>query len=91
MFLYLPSGNLRPKKNNVVFPLTRPTLFYCPDPTDFIGKLVDKELKGQYKTNTTECGLQICWPLNNFDKALWKREKNEHFNHCFHGITYKFF
>ena len=34
------------KKNNVVFALTRPTLFYRPDPTDFIGKLVDTELKG---------------------------------------------
>ena len=34
------------KKINVVFPLTRPTLSYCPDPTDFIGKLVDTELKG---------------------------------------------
>ena len=33
-----------------MFPLTRPTLFYCPDPTYFIGKLVDKELKGWYKT-----------------------------------------
>ena len=37
---------IKPKKMNVVFPLTRPTLSYCPDPTDFIGKLVDTELIG---------------------------------------------
>ena len=41
---------IRPKKNNVEFLLTRPTLFYGPDPTDFIGKFVYTELKGQYKT-----------------------------------------
>ena len=41
---------MKPKNNNVVFPVIRPTLFYGPDPTDFIGKLVDTELKGQYKT-----------------------------------------
>ena len=58
---------LRPKKNNVVFLLTQLTLFYRPNPTDFIGKLVDTELKGRYKTvNTTEWGQQICWPFNNF-------------------------
>ena len=38
------------KKSNVMFPLTRPTLFYYLDPTDFISKLVDTELKGRYKT-----------------------------------------
>ena len=38
------------KKKNVEFPLTRPTLFYGPDPTDFIGKFVYTELRGQYKT-----------------------------------------
>ena len=37
-------------KNNVMFPLTRPTLFYYLDPTDFISKMVDIELKEQYKT-----------------------------------------
>ena len=36
-------------KNNVVFPLTRLTLFFRPNPIDFIGKLGDTELKGQYK------------------------------------------
>ena len=41
---------IRPRKKNVEFPLTRPTLFYGPDPTDFIGKFVYTELKGQYKT-----------------------------------------
>ena len=44
------SNTLGQKKNNVEFPLTRPTLFYGPDPTDFIGKFVYTELKGQYKT-----------------------------------------
>ena len=38
------------KKKNVEFPLTRPNLFNGPDPTDFIGKFVYTELKGQYKT-----------------------------------------
>ena len=38
------------KKKNVEFPLTRPTLFYGPDPTGFSGKFVYTELKGQYKT-----------------------------------------
>ena len=51
-------------------------VFYCPDPTDFIGKLVYTEVKGWYKTvNTTEWGLRICWPLNNFDEALWKKKE----------------
>ena len=36
-----------PETKNAVFPLTRTTLFNCPNPTDFIGKL---EPKGQYKT-----------------------------------------
>ena len=36
--------------------LTRPTLFYHPDCTDFIGKLVNAELKGQYKTITPLSG-----------------------------------
>ena len=39
----------RPRKKHVEFPLTRPTLFYGPDPTDFIDKFVYTELKGQYK------------------------------------------
>ena len=43
-------SQIRPKKMNVVFPLTRPPLFYRRDPTDFIGKLVDTELKEQCKT-----------------------------------------
>ena len=30
-------------KKKVEFPLTQPTLFYRPDSTDFIGKLVDAE------------------------------------------------
>ena len=30
------------KKNNVEFPLNRLTLFYGPDPTDFIGKIAKK-------------------------------------------------
>ena len=40
--------SLRPRKQK--FTLSRPTLFYGPDPTDFIGKFVYTELKGQYKT-----------------------------------------
>ena len=40
----------RPRKKYVEFPLTRPTLFYGPDPTDFIGKFVYTEPKAQYKT-----------------------------------------
>ena len=39
-----PSYIVWGKKNNAEFPLT---LFYRPDPTDFIGKLVDTELKGR--------------------------------------------
>ena len=31
---------VRPRKKKVEFPLTRPTLFYGPYPTDFIGKFV---------------------------------------------------
>ena len=56
----------KPKKINVVFPLTRPTLFYCPDLTDYIGKLVDTELKGRYKTVTPlsrDCKSACHWTL----------------------------
>ena len=82
---------LRPKKNNIMFLLTRLTLFYCPDSTDFICNLVDTELKGRYKTvislSGESLGLRNCYSLNKFDEALWKGEKNEHFNQCFHEIT----
>ena len=57
------------------FRLTRLTLFYDPEPTDFIVKFVYTEMKGQCKTDTTELGLQKCRSLNNFDETLWKRVK----------------
>ena len=67
------------EKKNVEFPLTLPTLFYGLDPTDFIGKFVHTELKGQYKTvkqlTALEWGLQKCWSLNNINETLWKRMK----------------
>ena len=52
LVIFQPLGLISKKKNNdiVEFPLTRPTLFYGPDPTDFIGKFVYTELTGQYKT-----------------------------------------
>ena len=67
-----------PQIKSIVFQLTQLTLFYCADQTYLIGKLVDTELKGQYKT---VWGLQICWSLINYDEAFWNGKKNIQ---CFH-------
>ena len=72
-----------------MFLLTWPTLFYGPDPTDFISKLVDTELKGRIKmlylwvrTASLPAIEQFCWDL-------MERGKKEHSNQCLHEITYQ--
>ena len=82
-----------PRKKNVEFPLTWPTLFYGPDPTDFIGKFVYTELKGQYKTvkplsgDCKNAGHWTC--VEQFWWDLMKKDENQQFNQCPHEITYK--
>ena len=66
---------VRSKKYNVEFPLTRPTLFYGPDSTDFIGKFVYTEMKGQYRTViplSGDCKNAGHWTIL---MRLWKRLK----------------
>ena len=81
---------IRPKRKKVEFPLTDRPYFIAPNPTDFVGKVVDTELKGPYKTAippNRDC--KSAGHVEQFWRDLMERVQNEHFNQFSHEITYK--